>query len=280
MKAKPFLLTLFSSLILSAPLMAQGGTAARVAVEVVEQLGKKGVTTASREIVELGGEVAVRELIEQAEKEGGEQLVKALSEQAGKYGVVALQAAKGAPQVVVTAVSKLPQDLAESGLRAIAREPVAMQKLIAETGQEALEAAARHPGVGSQVAKSLGKEGAQTIAGLSDDAAVVLARHADDIAKLPATERAGVLAAFRTNTAKALKFIEQHPKTFLTIAGATAFIVAKDELLGINGQAGFLERMFAEPVRSVGYVVAGLLALWGSMKLFFAYRTLRRRSAK
>lgn len=259
---------------------AQAGPAARVALEVVEQLAKKGGSTAARELTELGGEVAVREVLQQAEKEGGEVLVKQLSEQAGKYGIVAIQAAKGAPRVVVEAVEKLPKELAENGLRAISREPVAMQKLISETGQEALEAAAKHPGVGSQIAKTLGKEGAETAVKLSDDAAVVLARNADDIAKLAPAERSSVLTFFRTETARALKFIEKHPKTFLTSAGVVAFLASKDELLGTNGQAGFLERMFAEPVRYVGGVVAGLLALWGCTKLYFNTRSLRRKAAK
>ncbi len=258
---------------------AQGGAAARVALDAVEQLVQRGGTSAARELAELGGTLAVREVLEQAEREGGEQLVKELTEQAGKYGIIAVQAAKGAPKVVVEAVAKLPKDLAENGLRAITREPAAMQKLIAETGQEALEAAARHPGVGSQIAKTLGKEGAETAAKLGDDAAVALARHADAIAALPAVQRTSFLAALRTNTAKALTFLEKHPKALLTAAAVTAFLVSKDELIGLNGQPGMIERLTKEPIRLVGYVLAGLIALWGTMKLTFAYRALRKKNS-
>ena len=281
MKTSPriILALLASSLLLTTHAQAQGGTAARVAVDLVEQLAKRGGATASRELAELGGEVAVREVLEQAEREGGEQLVKTLSEQAGKYGIIAVQAAKGAPKVVTEAVSKLPKDLAEQGLRAIAHEPAAMQKLISETGQEALEAAARHPGVGSQIAKTLGKEGAETAAKLGDDAAVALARHADSIATLPAAERSSLLTALRTRTAKTLEFLEKHPKMMLTAAAVTAFVIGKDEILGINGQPGMLERLVKEPLRLAGFVGAGLLGLWGLMKLTFSYRAMRKKSS-
>ena len=258
---------------------AQAGAAARAAVEVMEQLAKRSSSTAARELTEMGGEVAVRELLQQAEKEGGEQLVKALSDQTAKFGIVALQAAKGAPKLVIPAVERLPKELTENGLRAIAHEPVAMQKLLAESGQEALEAAARHPGVGSQIAKTLGKEGAETAAKLGDDAAVALARNAESIAALPVAERSSLLAAMKTNTAKVMTFLEKHPKSLLTAAAVTAFIASKDELLGTNGMPGFLERVFAEPMRWAGYTLALLLFLWGIVRLSFVYRGMRKKAA-
>ncbi len=280
MNHKPLILSCLLFVVLQpASSQAQVGTAARAAVEVVEQLAKRGGATATRELAELGGEVAVREVLEQAEREGGEQLVKALSEQAGKYGIIAVQAAKGSPKVVVEAVAKLPQELAEQGLRAISHEPAAMQKLISETGQEALEAAARHPGVGSQIAKTLGKEGAETAAKLGDDAALALARNADAIAALPVAERSSLLAAMRNGSAKVVAFLEKHPKALLTAAAVTAFIAGKEEILGINGQPGTLERLIKEPVRLTGMVVAALVGLWGLLKLSFAYRSLRKKSS-
>lgn len=267
-------------LLVPSPVHAQAGAAGRAALEVMEQLGKRGTTTATRELTELGGEVAVRELLQQAEKEGGEALVKSLSDQATKFGIVALQAAKGAPHIVVPAVEKLPKELMENGLRAIAREPVAMQKLISETGQEALEAAARHPGVGADIVKTLGKEGAETLAKLSDDAAVQLARSAPEIAALPIAQRSSLLAAMKTNTAKVLTFLEKHPKTLLTAAAVTAFLASKDELLGTNGAPGFIERVLGEPLRWGGFALAGILFLWGAMRLTFAYRGLRKKAAR
>ncbi len=267
-------------LLLGRPSSARAqAVAARVAVDLVEQIAKRGGKSAARELAELGGEAAVRDVLEQAEREGGESLVKNLTEQAGKYGIVALQAAKGAPKIALEAVAKLPPELAERGVRALAHEPAAMQKLISETGQEALEAAARHPGVGSQIAKTLGREGAEAATKLGDDAALALARNAEAIAKLPAAERTSLLTALRTKTAQTLSFLERHPKLLLTAAAVGAFVIGKDELLGVNGQAGMLERLVREPVRLVGMVVAGLLGLWGLLKLGFCYRALRKKSS-
>lgn len=281
MKPTKLLLTLFLLQgVLTSSLMAQGAIAAKFAGEIAEQIAKKGGATAAREIAEMGGTAAVREVCEQAEREGGEALVKLLSQRSATYGVATLQAAKGAPKLVLGAVDKLPQELAENGMRAIAREPAAMQKLISETGQEALEAAAKHPGVGSQIATTLGKEGAETAIQLGDDAALALARRANEIAVLPAAERSGLLAAMKTRTAKTLAFLEKHPKGLLTIGAVTAFIAAKDELLGTADAPGFLERVFKEPVRAIGLVAACLLGVWGVMKLLFSYRALKRRAAR
>ncbi len=259
---------------------AQGGAAARVAVEVAEQLAKRGSTQAAKELAEFGGETAVRELLQQAEKEGGERLLQVISRQTSEHGVVALQAMKGAPKIVAEAVEQLPKEFAENGMRALARDPAALQTIIREVGQEGLEAAAKYPGVGAQIAKTLGKEGATAVKEVGEEAAIGLARHADDIAKLGAPERASLLAAFRQAPQKVLKFLEKHPKTMLTAAAVTAFVANKEELLGSAGSPGFIERMFKQPVYTIGYVIAGLLGLWGGLKLLFTYRGLRRRMAK
>jgi hypothetical protein len=259
-------------------LAAQGAAlraAGRAATEFTEQFTKRGGAQAAKELSQFGGETAVRELLEVAEREGGEALVQTISKQAGKYGVVALQAAKGSPRLVAEAVEKLPTELAENGLRAIAREPVVMQAVIRDVGQEGLEVAAKHPGVGSQIARVLGKEGSIAAREVPQEAAIGLARHADEIAKLAPAQKTGLLEAFKKTPGRVVAFLEKHPKTLLTAAAVTAFLATKDEILGINGQAGFLERLVEKPVTFVGYVLAGLVGLWGSMRLWFSYRGLR-----
>jgi hypothetical protein len=274
----PVCTALLAVLLPPAPLMGQGAVlraAGRSATEIIEQITKRGGSQAAKEIAQFGGERAVREVLEVAEREGGEALLQTISRQAGKHGIIALQAAKGAPRLVAEAVEKLPAELAENGLRAIAREPAVMQTVIREVGQEGLEIAARHPGVGAQIARTLGREGAIAAREVSEDAAIGLARHADDIAKLGTTEKAGLLEAFKKTPGRVLAFLEKHPKTLLTTAAVSAFLLTKDEFLGTEGQAGFIERLVQKPVNTVGYVLAGLIALWGGMKLWFSYRGLR-----
>jgi hypothetical protein len=264
---------------------AQGGAAARLAVELTEQIAKRGGSTAARELAEFGGEAAVREVLQAAEKEGGQQLVEIVSRQAGKHGLVALQAMKGAPKLVAEAVEKLPQELAENGLRAVVREPLVMQKIITETGEAGLEAAARFPGVGSQVASKLGKEGVETLTSSAvkesgEKAAIALAKHADDIAKLAPVERGGLLAMMKSAPEKVVKFLGRHPVGTLTAAVVASFLLNPDAYLGSADAPGIIERMVGAPVRTAGYALAALVAIWGGLKLLFAWRGMRRKLAK
>jgi hypothetical protein len=253
-------------------LCAQGALVAKAATEIVEAMAKKSSVTAAREIAELGGEVAVRELLQEAEKQGGEALVRKVALLAGRHGSVALQATKGAPRIVAEAIEKLPQELAENGLRAVAREPLVMQKLITETGQEALEAAAKHPGIGGQIAAKLGREGAEVAAKASDDAARALARHADDLAKVASSERSAFLQMMKTAPEKCLAFLGKHPVGTLTAAVVASFLMNPDAYLGSADQPGFIERIAKEPARWLGMVAAALLAIWGLTKILLGVR--------
>ena len=68
-------------------------------------------------------------------------------------------------------------------------------------------------------------------------------------------------------------------KAPLTAAVVASFLLNPDAYLGSADAPGFLERVFGEPVRAVGAVFAGLLAIWGTMKLAFAYRRMKQRAA-
>lgn len=254
----------------------QGAVVAKFASEVGQSLAQRAGSAAGRELAEIGGETAVREILQEAEKEGGEVLVAKLAQWAGSHGAVALQAAKGAPKLVAEAVEKLPKELAENGLRAIAKEPAVMHSLLRESGQEALEAAAKHPGIGTQIATKLGREGAEVAAKASDTAALSLARHADDLAKLPAAERSGFLRLMKSAPEKCVQFLGKHPVGTLTAAVVISFLANPDAYLGSNGQPGFIERLFKEPVRWVGLVAASLLAVWGTLKILLAARSAKQ----
>jgi hypothetical protein len=230
-------------------------------------------------MAEFGGEVALREVLQKAEQEGGEALLQAISRQAGRHGILALQAAKTSPKLIIEAVEKLPQELAESGLRALKSEPQAMLKILTEVGQEGLEASARHPGIGARIASVLGREGAEVAAKGSDDVARALVHHADDIAKLGTKEKAGLLAMMKQAPGKTLQFLGKHPIGTLTAAVVASFLLNPDAYLGSDAHPGFLERLFKEPVQWIGLVGAALLAIWGAAKVFFAVRQMKRKSA-
>src|SRR5580704_10375559 len=221
----------------ASPIRAQEGTlvraAAKEAVEFfagqAERQGAKAVTT---ELTEFGGETAVREVFEQVAKESGEEGVKKLVQLSKSYGLDAVRAAKVAPRLTTLAEGVAPE-LAPSALRALLRpeERALLEPLSNELATGALEAAARHPGVGVQVVNELGVAGLKASKQYDTDAIIQLVRssEAKSVAALPAAQKTGLLK-------RVAQFIEQHPKTVLGAAGLGLFIRYKDELLGDKGE--------------------------------------------
>ena len=288
---KRLLVSLVAATALTGPsaLRAQSGAVARGAAELVESLARRGGAEASEkaaaELAGFGGTRAVAEVLEQAEREGGEALVRSVTLQAERHGVLALTALKGAPAGVIRAVDSLPADLAENGLRALAREPQAMSRLVTEFGPAALETAARHPGLAAKLAP-LGDDGFALARSLGTDDALRLARHADDLAKLPPAERSAVMNLLREAPAKTLSWIEKHPRLLIAGSATAAVVAARREIFGDGTQPGFLERAAAAFHntfrRPVDLVVGGLAAAilgWAGIRLWGTWRRVRRRTS-
>lgn len=283
------ILTLFLLLALLPSVRAQGGAALRLATELTESVARRaaGQTAEStaRELAEFGGTRAIREVLEQAEREGGEVLMKQVAAQTEKHGLLALQALKGASAPVIRALDGVPADLAENSLRALVREPVAMRELATQFGSTALETAAKHPGLAVPIGNRLGAEGLDTARRLTLDQATVLTRYSDDLAKLPAAERSQFLNMIRESPAKALAWMEKHPRLLIAGSATTAVIVARKEIFGEGAQQGLIERVagslyrtFEKPVNLVLGVLAGIVMIWGGFKVWAFSRLMRRRS--
>ncbi len=283
------ILTLFILLFCTSTVMAQGGAAVRLATDLAESVvrraaGESAEKTA-RELAEFGGARAIREVLEQAEKEGGEVLMRQVAVQTEKHGLLALQALKGAPAPVLRALDGVPAELAENSLRALVREPAAMQKLATEFGTSALETAAKHPGLAVPIGSRLGGEGLDAARRLTLDQATALSRHADDLAKLPAAERSQFLTMIRDSPAKALAWMEKHPRLLIAGSATTAVVLARKEIFGEGAQQGFIERAaatlyrtFEKPVNLVLGILAAIALAWGGCKVWAFSRLMRRRS--
>jgi len=63
----------------------------------------------------------------------------------------------------------------------------------------------------------------------------LFAKHADDIAKLPAADKAKVIGILCDNTKSSIIFPGKHPKTFLTAAGLTVFFGVERQFVGRTG---------------------------------------------
>lgn len=280
---------------------AQGRVVIESGEALVKQMVKRGGTTAAREVAEMGGSAAVRQTLERAAREGGEQLATRMSRYGVVHGPVALRAVGRSPAKMVAALDEMPGDLLRPALHAAAREPDTLARLVASHGAGALETAARHPGVGSKLVTSLGDEGLTLGRNLTTDQAVVVARHADEIAKLPAAQRTGVMQALSKRPARVVAYLERHPKILLTTAGVVMVVALKDEIIGTTQLAldaagnpiavakpGFIERLIGQPVRQatnlLGVVLASILAGWGVIQLWGVWRLramrLRVREAK
>lgn len=262
--------------------LAQGAVVVRAAEELGEVLLRRGGTEAATELARLGGQKAVQEMMEQAMKEGGEVLMKQSAQLAEKHGILAVKALHGAPGTVVRALDGIPAEMAENGLRAIAREPVAMQAMVKEFGGTALETAAKHPGLAAPVSR-LGSEGFDIARQVTTPEAAILARHADDIAKLPATERAAVMDLIKKSPGKVLAWMEKHPKLLVTGAVAGTVVLARRELFGEGDAPGFFERAggalyetFKAPVNIAVAALCGIIVLWAALKMRRVLRAAKR----
>jgi hypothetical protein len=272
--------------LLSTPLLrAQGGAALRAAEELGEVILRRGGAEAAEELAKIGGQKAVQELMEQAAKEGGEALMKQTAQLAEKHGVLALNAMRGAPGVVVRAVDGMPAELAEQGLRAIVHEPAAMQSMVREFGSAALETAAKHPGLAGKISSGLGKEGLDIARNVTTREATTLAHYADDIAKLPAAERASVMNLIKQSPGKALAWIERHPKILIAGSATAAVVLARKEIFGDGDAPGFLERVggslydtFKAPVNVAVAALAGIVVLWAGLRMRRVWRAARRQT--
>ncbi len=266
---------------------AQEGTLVRAAAkEAVEffagQAERQGAKAVAGELAEFGGETAVREVFEQVARESGEAGVQTLVQLSKSYGLDALRAAKIAPRLTLLA-ERVSPELAPGALRALMRpeERAVLERLGSELTPAALEAAARHPGVGVQVVDRLGAAGVEASRRYDTDAVIQLVKssEAKSLAALPTAQKAGILK-------RVAQFIEQHPKTVLGAAGIGLFVRYKDDLLGDKGEivigpdgtptfvpkTGILERSSNRILEWLLPIVAGIVALWGANRLFWAWR--------
>ena len=278
MNLRPFQFALFALTLLLSPLpaaLAQAGPIARaIARELAEKLGERG----ARELAEAGGETAVREVIEKAAKEGGETLAREVAGYAEKYGAQSLRAFREAPAAMAQGMKKIPAEFAEGAMRAAAREPALVARLATEIGEDALIVAAKHPGVGADIATKLGREGCAVAKNLTTADTIRLARFSDDLARLPAAERTGLLKRIGKAPGKVMDYVERHPNILKTAAATAVALVAMDRLIGDAESPGFIERVAEQFRTPLGIILVCVAALVLARALWWWRRARRLRS--
>ncbi|MEO1618813.1 MAG: hypothetical protein AAFV88_23380 [Planctomycetota bacterium] len=227
-----------SGLSASAAPLASGTAITRA---VMKYFGKEGIEEGTEYLAKQGGREMAERLSAAALREGGEEAVEELSKLAAKHGPELLRALDNAPQVapIMAALRELPEAQARAAMVRLAagtggRE---LAESVVKNGAAALRSELLHPGVGNLLAKTLGQEGAEMATRLTTDQAVMVARHADDLVALPASQRKSVLALIRNDTERVVSFLgrfaaDNPGKTLFTVATTTVLLAESERILG------------------------------------------------
>lgn len=293
----------------------QAAVARKPAQEALEALrnflGRGGAGELGDELAKLGGETTVRRIAERAVREGGDDALDLLVRVTRAHGPDALRAADNVVNIpaVLRAVDELPTEMAVPALRRLAAgaEGRVLADTVSRMGSRALRAEVRHPGVGGHLARHLGDDGVEIALRSSPSQAIMVARHADDIARLPETQKAGILRILREDFERFAKFMGEfvaaNPGKTLFTVGATPIIIAnRDRLFGGEGEMGVdengnpvfvpktgmvervVERTIASPLRRglEQFINLAVIAasIWLAIKLLFYYRKCRGQHLK
>lgn len=216
------------------------GGPVRHSVETLMKTLVKKSPRGAPELAEAGGEVGVRRVVERALREGGDEASAGLTRLTAEHGVDAMRAADNAVNIpgFIKAVDELPQDMAGPALRRLSgSQGRTLADMVERYGSSALRAEVKHPGIGVRAMQNLGEEGADLVAKMNNHQAVTVGRHLNDIGRLPADQKRGILKLLHQDLERMVvflgRFIENNPEKVLFTASATTVVLAKsDELLG------------------------------------------------
>jgi hypothetical protein len=285
---------------------AQATSSSGLLMAIAKILSREMSEEAAEQLVTRYGKELGGELLERVQtrllNEGGEVLVRESAELAVKYGPDVLRALDntGNPSLVLQWIKEVPGNEVASIASRLSAGSVGRElaDIGAQAGVSVVRAEAKHPGVGIAYARKLPKEWAQATLELSTDQAIVLGKHIDDIAVLPATQQKQLLELCKSHPVRFLEFVKDfvknNPAKVLFTAGATTILIANarqlfgDERLGKDqyhgGFFGYLamlgHNMLIGPwlwtLYGIGTVIIGYLALLSGLKLLFFYNARTR----
>ncbi|TWT51083.1 hypothetical protein Pla22_38600 [Rubripirellula amarantea] len=208
---------------------------------VMKYFGSEGTEQATKYITKQGGKEVIERVTSTASRQGGDELLEQVARITQTHGPDAISAIDNVPSIapVVKAINELPEAQAKQALSRLAAGTTGRElgETVAKHGTVVLKAELKHPGVGGSLARKLGSEGGELATELTTDQAIALARHADDIAKLPPTQRSGILSLIRKDAERMFgfigRFVENNPgKVLFTAAGTTIILQESERMLG------------------------------------------------
>ena len=276
---------------------------------LAKHAGNEGAEKISKEL----GEATFERLTVKLASEGGAEATEQVATLTAKYGPDVIRAVDNAPSAttMLKAVDELPAEQlpAAFGRLAAGSQGRELAETVGQHGVSALRSELAHPGVGGALVRKLGGEAAELAPKLTKDQAVTLASHADDIAKLPPTQRKSILAWIRNDTERVLtwmgEFMKQNPgKTLFTVATTTVILSESDRILGgyewVVGTDG-VARLVAKPglverlgkptidaansgltllIRVAVGLVAAIVGTYAGIKLWWHWREKQHRFAE
>lgn len=286
----------------SGAVWAQGALVREAAEQILRALakyfGKESAEEAAEQLAKYGAEKVAREVAERAIREGGEELVEKLASQVAKHGPDLLFASSNAKSLsqVLRWIDELPAGQVGPALRRMGAGTTgkALCELAEQYGVGAVKAEVLHQGVGTKLVQHLGDDGIRLAERLSTKEAIELARHAEDISRLPPDMRQGVMRLLYEDTRQMIafmgRFVEKNPgKTLFTVGATTVLLANSKNILGgsdvvfddngnpvVVDRPGIVERsvrrMF-EPWVKLALALATVFGIgWVTIKLYFLYR--------
>ena len=178
--------------------------ASQVSKAIMKFFGKEGGQEATEYLTNKGGQEILDRVAKKAAQQGGDQAVDQVAKLAGKHGPEALKALDNTADVlpILKALDDLPESEINAALVKLAAGGPGRQlaETVGQFGAAAIRSELKQPGVGVLLVRNLGDDGVDLASRLTTDQAIAVARHADEIAKLPAAQRSGVLGMLRPSS--------------------------------------------------------------------------------
>jgi len=227
--------------LLCIPAAANAHPATPIVKALTRYFGKTAGKEAGEQLAKEVPEVLIKRVTTKIVREGGEESIEQVSIMVAKIGPDVLRAIDNAPvsTPILRALDDLPAEQAtKAAARLAARETGSeLAEATIKHGTKALTSELRHPGIGGQMVRLFGDDGASLCGKLTTDQAITVGRHADDIAKLPVTQRNAVIGMIGEQSDRMCRFIgrfvSDNPGKVLFTGVATTIVLANaDKVLG------------------------------------------------
>ncbi|SFH63179.1 hypothetical protein [Planctomicrobium piriforme] len=274
---------------------------------IVKFFSKEVTQTGAEKLSKEVGEELVERVSARVVNEGGEVALERLSVLTTKYGPDVIRAMDNSPDIVpiLKALDDLPADQISIGISRLAagKQGQELAEATVKFGASAIRAEILQPGVGVRFVRGWGDDGVALCSALSNEQAVAVARHIDNLASLPPPQRKGLLAIIQNDKDRFFAwlgvFVKANPG--YTIGSATflaAFLPNSDRILGgdeisfdkdgnpfVIRKSGLLERPLiglteaaSDGARWISYSIAAVFLIFGTVaavklwRLRFAFR--------